>query len=113
MESSYNIIWVVGDALQTRNLGCYGYEKDTSPFIDSLTGRGVLFGDCFACSNHTDSSITSMMTGRFPVSHGIMHHGRRVGSDELRKLKSSGSVFLAERLRDNGFSTIGFDWLGR
>ena len=113
MARDYNIVWIVGDALQARYLGCYGCGDDTSPFIDSLASKGVLLEDFYSCSNHTDSSITSMMTGRYPLRHGILHHGRRVGTDELNTLEASGSRFLPEIISDEGFDTISIDWLGR
>jgi len=108
-----NIIWIVGDALQTRYLGCYGCTEDTSPFIDSLAKQGTLFEDAYSCSNHTDSSITSMMTGKYPITHGILHHGRRIREEELRNLRESGTRLLPEILRDHGYDTINLDWLGR
>ena len=38
-----NIVWITIDALRADHLGCYGYEKKTSPFIDSLAANGNLF----------------------------------------------------------------------
>lgn len=114
MANDYNVIIILGDALRKSLMNCYGYTGNkTSPTMDSLAERGVLFENVVACSNHTDPSITSIMSGQYPMSHGIMHHGRRVDENELDALKHSGARFLSEFLKDNGYSTIGFDWLGR
>ena len=111
--ADYNIIFIVGDALRRENLGCYGYKKNVSPTIDQLAKKGVLFKNAFCCSNHTDSSITSMMTGRYPSVHGIHHHGRRVLDEEIRTFNQTGAIMLAEILKAHGFYTIALDWLGR
>ena len=36
MGDEMNIIFIVGDALRRDKLGCYGYNKPTSPTIDKL-----------------------------------------------------------------------------
>ena len=36
------IVWMV-DTLRADHLGCYGYERPTSPHIDALAADGVLF----------------------------------------------------------------------
>ena len=38
-----NVLWIVNDASRARNYSCYGYDRKTSPNIDSLAARGVLF----------------------------------------------------------------------
>ena len=42
-NTDLNVIFIVMDALRTRNLGCYGYKRNTSPNIDALAKKGVLF----------------------------------------------------------------------
>lgn len=63
-----NVIWILLDACRAANLSCYGYERQTSPHIDALAEKGVLFEQCFAQSTFTTVSVPSYMTGRyFPV----------------------------------------------
>lgn len=64
-----SIIWIVLDALRAQSLSCYGYERQTSPFIDSLAARGVLFENHYTQGTWTFPSVPSYMTGRyFPVN---------------------------------------------
>ncbi|MDA2935696.1 sulfatase-like hydrolase/transferase [Patescibacteria group bacterium AH-259-L05] len=109
----YNIILIVIDALRTENLSCYGYKKPTSPTIDSLARNGVIFENAYCCINHTDPSLTSMFTGRFPVSHGIAHHGTDVTEEEMKQFYSSGSVSIAQILKQFGYHTFAVSWLYR
>jgi arylsulfatase len=108
-----NIIFIVVDAFRPSNLGCYGYERGTSPHIDKIAKDGVLFENCYACSTSTDPSFTSMFSGKYPTSHGIIHHGPKVTKVEEDRFYKSNIKMLAEVLKANGYTTIGMDWLGR
>lgn len=37
------VVLITVDALRPDHLGCYGYERDTSPNIDNLARQGVKF----------------------------------------------------------------------
>jgi arylsulfatase A-like enzyme len=58
------------DTLRARNLGAYGYERNTSPHIDRLAQQGVLFLDAFAPSSWTLPSLGSLLSSRNPQRHG-------------------------------------------
>ncbi len=62
-----NVILIVVDTLRADHLGCYGYERDTSPFIDSLAGEGVLFERAFSQSSYTGESISGLFSGVPPL----------------------------------------------
>lgn len=55
-----------------RHLGCYGYPTLHTPHIDALAADGVLFGSYFATVPICCASRASMLTGRYPQSHGLM-----------------------------------------
>jgi len=46
MEKQPNIVFVVVDAFRASNLGCYGYDKPTSPVIDGLAKEDALCKEC-------------------------------------------------------------------
>jgi len=106
-----NIVVLVSDAMRARNLGCYGYDKDTSPWMDRIAAEGVRFSHAFSAINSTDPSFTTMFTGKHPVSHGLRNHAKWVTA--LEKSYMTGLRFLPEILHDKGFVTIGLDWLGK
>ncbi len=105
-----NVIVLMVDALRADHLGCYGYDRDTSPFLDEFAARGVLFERAYAQSSHTKVSVASLMTGLNPPTHHVRTAslpdaaGGAVVSDVL-----SGELeTLAERLQDAGYTTAGF-----
>lgn len=59
------------DTVGAVHLGCYGAERDTTPFLDSLAARGVLFENAFVQYPSTLVSHLSMFTGLYPKEHGV------------------------------------------
>ncbi len=113
MEKSQNVIVILVDAVRARNLGCYGAPENSSPNIDRLAEEGVLFENAYSCINTTDASLTSIFSGKYPRSHGIMNHGERISLEEIRNFNNSGLRVLPEILKAKGYRTLAVDWLGR
>ncbi len=70
-----NVLVISADTLRPDHLGCYGYERNTSPNIDALARRGALFSNALSTSSWTLPSHASMLTGRYPASHGVRDDG--------------------------------------
>ncbi|MFX1464976.1 MAG: sulfatase [Promethearchaeota archaeon] len=113
MKNDFNILFIVIDALRARNLGCYGYNKSISPNIDRLAKESLLFENAYSCTNATDSSLTSIFSGRHPLSHGIISHFKYVDENSLKYFIASGTKLLPEILKQKGYKTLAIDWLGR
>jgi arylsulfatase len=108
-----NVILIVIDALRARNLSCYGYPVETSPNIDNLAREGVLFDNAYCCVPATDPSLTTIFSGKYPISHGIINHGSKVTEEEIREFNRTGTILLPEILKSRGYATVAIDWLGR
>jgi arylsulfatase A-like enzyme len=72
-DSRPNILLIVIDALRADHLGCYGYERETSPTLDRLAASGVIFENAFAPSSTTAISMASLFTSLHPVQHGVRY----------------------------------------
>lgn len=68
-----NIFMILEDALRPDHLGCYGYEKNTSPNIDRLARDGVVFNNCIAVASHTLPPIVSILTGLSTAAHRMVN----------------------------------------
>ncbi len=66
-----NIILIVVDALRSDHLGCYGYERNTSPNIDRLAKDGVKFTQAISAGGWTVESVPSVLTGTYSPTHHI------------------------------------------
>ncbi|EMA47310.1 sulfatase [Halococcus morrhuae DSM 1307] len=69
------IIYIDCDSLRPDHLGCYGYDRDTSPTIDTIAERGRRFTNVHASDVPCLPSRTALFTGRFGVHTGVVNHG--------------------------------------
>lgn len=92
-----NVILITVDTLRTDRLGCYGGRRIQTPAFDSLAAGGVLFEKAFTPMPLTAPSHATMLTGRYPISHGLRLNGTSVLSE--------GETTLAEIARDRGMRT--------
>jgi arylsulfatase A-like enzyme len=91
------------DTLRADRLGCYGNPRDTSPFLDSLAARGVLFERLIAQYPSTLTSHMSIFTGLYPQEHAVFPP-----DGEL----AAAIPTLPELLRRGGYRTGGFTEAG-
>lgn len=63
----YNVALILVDTLRPDHLGCYSYDKPTSPFIDTLANEGVLFENARSASTFTGEAVAALFTGRPPA----------------------------------------------
>lgn len=94
-----NILVVVLDTVRARNLSCYGYERKTTPFLESFADTGIKFEYAYAPSRFTTPSHASLFTGAYPSVHQTDEENRRLTPD---------LPTLAEELSDAGYETVGF-----
>lgn len=98
-----NVVFVSIDTLRPDHLSCYGYERDTSPHLDALAAKGILFEQAFCQAPKTGPSHMSLMTGLYPEAHGVTNW-REDGAHRL----SDSITTLAEVLHEAGYHTAGY-----
>ena len=102
------VLFVDIDSLRPDHLGCYGYERPTSPNIDAVAAEGLRFENCFTSDAPCLPSRVALTTGLFGMHSGVVSltgaradpfpigSSREMGiSDDMRSLFSS--------LRELGF----------
>jgi arylsulfatase A-like enzyme len=92
------------DTLRADHLGCYGYRRPTSPFLDSLARRATLFEEAYAQFPSTLVSHMSMLTGLHPREHGVFPPAS-VLSPQVELLPE---VFQRNGFRTGGITEGGF-----
>jgi arylsulfatase A-like enzyme len=93
-----NVLLISVDTLRPDHLGCYGYERDTSPNIDRLAAEGSLFETMVSSTSWTLPAHCSMFTGLSDTVHGCVEMNLRLADDR---------VTIAEMLKDAGYQTVG------
>lgn len=93
-----NVLLISLDTLRADHLGCYGYQRNTSPNLDKLASTSILFENAITQSGWTLPSHKSVLTSLDPMS-------LRRGAN--RKLDYR-CVTLAEIFMNRGYATVGF-----
>jgi len=93
---NHNVLIILSDALRADHLGCYGYHRNTSPFIDSLAAEGVVFERAIAPSTYTAQAVSALFSGQLPS---------RLGATEWSARPPDNVTLLAERFQKAGYAT--------
>lgn len=91
-----NIVLITADSLRADRLGCYGYGRSTTPTLDEFATESHLFLKAFAAGPNTPHAFPAMMAGRSSML------SKRLGLFD-------DDITLAERLKANGYATVGFN----
>lgn len=94
-----NVLLVSIDTLRADHLGCYGYERDTSPRLDALAAQALRYAHVVAPAPWTLPSHAGLLTGRHPFELGVTEQKSRLPEDVPT---------LAERLHEAGFQSAAF-----
>jgi arylsulfatase A-like enzyme/Flp pilus assembly protein TadD len=96
-KNPLNVLLITVDTLRADRLSCYSKEHLTTPNIDSLASRGVLFTRAFAHTSTTLPSHTNILLGTTPLYHGVHDNSNFIVREEFTS--------LAEYLKTYGYST--------
>lgn len=70
--ASPSIVVILIDVLRAGRLGCYGYERDTSPNIDRFAEDAIVFDYGISASTFTKTSVASLFTGLPAHQHNVL-----------------------------------------
>jgi arylsulfatase A-like enzyme len=102
-----NVILIIMDTTRADHLGLYGYERNTSPNLDQFAKEALVFDHAVATAPWTPPSIATIMSGLYPVTHGLMPPGNRVSAKKSSKRLDDSITTLAEVLKSKGYRTGG------
>ena len=94
-----NVVVLLVDTLRADHLKCYGYHRDTAPFLEGLARRGAVFTQCYAPSDYTPASTASLFTGQYPLAHGYLNS---------HYVLAETHTTIAEIFQRQGYTTAGF-----
>jgi choline-sulfatase len=93
-----NLLLITLDTTRADALGCYGSVAASTPNLDRLAAGGARFARVTACTPMTLPSHCTILTGTWPLEHGVRSNGRGGALQER-------SVTVAEVLAAAGFQT--------
>jgi arylsulfatase A-like enzyme/Flp pilus assembly protein TadD len=95
-----NILLITIDTTRADHVGAYGDAMARTPVFDRLASEGVLFERAVSVAPITLPAHVSLLTGRYPFSHGVRNNGNFRVADDVPT--------LATALHDRGYRTAAF-----
>ncbi len=96
MNRKPNVMLITIDCLRADHVSCLGYSRKTTPNLDNLAKKGVLFTQAIANGSSTPTSFPSILTSTYPLMYPDYPH--------ISKLRTT----IAEVLKQNGYKTAAF-----
>jgi arylsulfatase A-like enzyme len=93
-----NLVYILVDTLRADRLSTYGYARPTTPILDEIASKGILFENVVSQSSWTKTSMASIWTSTYPIRNGILRYNHVLPEE---------AVLPAEILREAGFRTVG------
>lgn len=91
-----NVLLVTVDSLRADHVGYHGYDRDTTPNLDSMAESSHVFTNAFSNGCSTRRSFPSILTATYPLMYG--------GFEKI----SEDRTLVSEAFDDTGYSTGGF-----
>jgi arylsulfatase A-like enzyme len=93
-----SIILLTIDALRKDALSCYGGNKKTTPFIDSIQNQCIRFNHAHSGGSYTQAGFPGILTSSYYLDYGYSKD----------KKFNPNRVLISEPLHDQGIITAGF-----
>jgi arylsulfatase A-like enzyme len=93
-----NVLLLILDTMRAASMGLYGHPRPTTPNLDRLAARGIVFDRAVATSSWSNPSHAGIFTGHF--AHAVSS-GWETGLDRTYPT-------IAEAMRAAGYRTAGF-----
>ncbi len=96
-----NIVLVTYDSLRADHCGFMGYDRATTPTLDSMAAEGVVYENAIASGVPTIASMTAVMTGRHSLA------SPEIGFNTEQREQVTARPTVAEVLSEAGYATGG------
>lgn len=66
-----NVLLICVDTLRADHVGCYGYQKETTPYVDALAQDSLVFTNVISSAPWTAPSMAALFTSQHPIVLGF------------------------------------------
>ncbi len=91
-----NVVFILTDQWRAQDLGFVGNEQVKTPALDQLSTEAVVFTNAVSNIPVCGPARASLMTGKYPLSHGVFYNDKPLRSEEY---------CLAEVYKEHGYQT--------
>jgi arylsulfatase A-like enzyme len=87
-EGLPNVLILVFDAFSAKNASLYGYPRLTTPLLEKLAERAMVFHNHYTGGSYTTPGTATLLTGTLPWTHRAVNPG-----DELSKTVKDRNIY--------------------
>lgn len=91
-----NVVYILADQWRAQDFGFAGNNQVKTPGLDQLAKESVVFTNAISNIPVCSPARASLMTGKYPLSHGVFYNDKPLGTDER---------CIAEVFKENGYQT--------
>jgi arylsulfatase A-like enzyme len=91
-----NLLFVFADQMRGMDMRCAGNDQMITPHLDRLAKGGIRFSNAISTYPLCCPARASLMTGKYPLSHGVVTNGPPLPETETT---------IGEILKDKGYQT--------
>jgi uncharacterized sulfatase len=99
-----NVVIILTDDMGYGDISCYNQKQVKTPNIDRLAAEGVRFTDFYVPTPYCAPSRATLLTGRFPLRHGLVQNPAPDAGINDIGLKAS-EITMGEILQGAGYHT--------
>lgn len=108
--SGQDVLVIAVDCLRADHTMLHDYHRDTTPFLATFPGQ---YRHAVTPAPWTYSSVTSLLSGRYPHNHGALPQGEfRNFDDQIPQQIDDDVFFLSELLGNAGYDTLALTSIG-
>lgn len=101
-----NVVLILADDLGYGDLSCYDQKDYQTPAIDKLAAEGVRATNYYVPVPYCAPSRASLLTGRFPLRHGMIHNPHPDTTPEADAVSlSKDETTIGEVFQKSGYRT--------
>ncbi len=87
-----NVVFIFADQWRAQAAGYAGNRDVRTPNLDKLAGQGVNFSNAVSCCPVCSPLRASLMTGRYPLSHGVFLNDVRLSNEAVSVAQAFGAA---------------------
>jgi uncharacterized sulfatase len=99
-----NVVIILTDDMGYGDISCYNAKQVKTPNIDKLAKKGVRFTDFYVPTPYCAPSRATLLTGRFPLRHGLVQNPAPDAGINDVGLKAS-EITLGNVFQEAGYKT--------
>ncbi|MEK6888699.1 MAG: sulfatase [Nanoarchaeota archaeon] len=103
-NEKYNVVFILLESVSAERLGVYGYDRNVTPYMDSLAQKGLIFEEAYSTSTHSDYAQPGLLSSRYIFSSNT-RTDYSLGGSVTNYKGDAPRKFVWDVFKENGYKT--------